>query len=77
MASLPVDPRTGLPIAPGVPAGWSLDPNGVPIDQAGIAHPEMVAGSSSLFPPDFPTTSVAVGAGAGYFLGKDKNKGGL
>jgi len=72
---MPVDPTTGIPIAPSVPPGWSISPEGIPIDPGGILHPDLATGSPSA--SSFPLTSTAVGAGAGYFLGKDKGKGKL
>jgi hypothetical protein len=71
---MPVDPATGLPMAPSVPPGWSISPQGIPIDPGGALHPEMLPGASSAAASDFPLASTAVGAVAGYFLGKGKGK---
>ena len=73
---MPVDPQSGIPIAPSVPPGWSIGPDGTPIDPTGVPHPEAAGGVAATSVP-FPLTSTAVGAGAGYFLGKDKGKGKL
>ena len=73
---MPVDPQTGLPMAPDVPPGWSISPDGIPMDPTGMLHPEMVngAGGVSNGASAFPLASTAVGAVAGYFLGKGKGK---
>ena len=70
---MPVDPQTGLPMAPDVPPGWSISPQGIPIDPGGVLHPEMVNGAAAA--SEFPLASVAVGAAAGWSMGKDKGKG--
>ncbi len=68
-----------LPVAPSVPPGWSISPEGVPIDPTGMLHPEMVGAGTGPAPgavnsSEFPLASTAVGAVAGYFLGKGKGK---
>ena len=71
---MPVDPATGLPFAPSVPPGWSISPEGIPVDPTGVLHPEMVNGAGAAAASAFPLASTAVGAVAGYFLGKGKGK---
>ena len=69
-----------MPMAPSIPAGWSISPEGIPIDPAGVIHPELTAqmtpggvvavGAGS----DLPLASMAVVGGVGYFLGKPRGE---
>jgi hypothetical protein len=61
-------------MAPDVPPGWSISAEGIPIDPNGVLHPEMISGAAVSNSSAFPLASTAVGAVAGYFLGKGKGK---
>ena len=70
---MPVDPDTGLPMAPDVPPGWSISPQGIPIDPGGVLHPEMVNGAAAAS-SDLPIASMAAIGVAGWFLGKPRGQ---
>lgn len=71
-----------MPMAPSVPAGWSISAQGIPIDPTGVLHPELVAqmtpgGAVAMPAGSLPIASMAVVGGVGYFLGKPRGQAGL
>jgi len=74
-------PTMEVPIAPAIPAGWSLSPDGVPLTPEGIACPAGATWPEGVVPPagwageigvptgGLPVLSIGAGALLGYFAG--------
>jgi len=74
-------PTTTIPVAPNVPPGWSIGPDGAPIDPSGTRLPPGTTFDPQTGQPIFgaessslPVASIGVMAIAGYLLGKPRGE---